>query len=105
MVAHARKALASNPNYIDAMNWLTIGLSNLGHYEEADAIHEQMLLTDPLSVSGRASYALWLSSLGRIEEAHELADQILAQGPSAKGHHDVVHRSARRSLQSLDVRQ
>lgn len=79
MVAHARKALASNPNYIDAMNWLTIGLSNLGHYEEADAIHEQMLLTDPLSVSGRASYALWLSSLGRIEEAHELADQILAQ--------------------------
>jgi tetratricopeptide (TPR) repeat protein len=81
MVEHARKALASNPNYADAMNWLSIGLGNLGRREEADAIHDQLLLTDPLSVAGRASYALWLSSLGRIEEAHELADQILVQSP------------------------
>jgi len=79
MVEHARKALASNPNYVDAMNWLSIGLGGLGRSEEADAVFEQMLLTDPLAVPGRASYALWLSSQGRFEEAHELADQILAQ--------------------------
>jgi len=79
MVKHARKALVSNPNYIDAMNWLAIGLSDLGHYEERDAIRKQMLVTDPLSIVGRLNYASWLSFRGRIEEAHELADQLLAQ--------------------------
>jgi TolB-like protein/Flp pilus assembly protein TadD len=87
MVEHARKALASNPNYVDAMNWLQMGLGNLGRHDEAGAIFEQILVTDPLSVSARASHALWLSSLGRIEEAHERADQILAQsqGPESPG--------------------
>lgn len=79
MVEHARKALASNSNYVDAMNWLSIGLNNLGRYEEAHAILEQLLVTDPLSVVGRGTYASWLSSRGRTEEAHELADQLLAQ--------------------------
>jgi TolB-like protein len=80
-IEHARKALASNANYVDAMNWLKIALNGLGRYEEADAILKQMLLTDPLSIIGRANYAEWLSSRGRIEEAHELADQLLAQSP------------------------
>jgi tetratricopeptide (TPR) repeat protein len=79
MVEHARKALASNPNYVDAMNWLSIGLGRLGRGEEADAIQEQVLLTDPLSVVGRLNHALWLSGQGRFEEAHELADEILTQ--------------------------
>ncbi len=40
---------------------------------------KQMLVTDPLSVIGRANYIEWLSRMGRVEEAHELADQLLAQ--------------------------
>jgi len=79
MVEHARKALASNPNYIDAMNWLAIGLNGLGRYEERDAIRKQMWVTDPLSVIGRANYATWLTDRGRLEEAHEIADQLLVQ--------------------------
>jgi len=82
-IEHARKALASNPNYVDAMNWLSIALGSLGRNEEADAIHEQILLTDPLSVVGRLNYADWLRYQGRIEDAHELADQLLAQSPWA----------------------
>jgi len=79
MAEHARKALVSNPNYIDAMNWLTMALHALGREEEAEAIGEQMLLTDPLSVIGRVNHALWLSSRRQFKEAHELADQILEQ--------------------------
>jgi len=79
VIEHARKALAANPSYIDAMNWLGIALSRLGRREEADAVFEQMLVTDPLSIIGRAGYASELASQGRIEEAHELADQLLAQ--------------------------
>ncbi len=79
VIEHARKALAANPSYIDAMNWLGIALSRLGRREESDAVFEQMLVTDPLSIIGRAGYASELASQGRIEEAHELADQLLAQ--------------------------
>lgn len=82
-VEHARKALAANPNYVDAMNWLSNGLGNLGRYEEADAIQKQMLLTDPLTIIGRLNYIGDLRSRGRIDEAHEIADQLIARSPSA----------------------
>jgi TolB-like protein len=82
-IEHARKALASNPSYVDAMNWLSGALSSLGRTEEAVAIFEQMLVIDPLSVVGRLNYAGWLQASGQFEEAHELADQLLAQSPWA----------------------
>jgi len=82
-IEHARKALAANPIYIDAMAWLQHALGHFGRYEEADAILKQMLVTDPMSVNVRENYAHWLNSRGRIEEAHELADQLLAQNPSS----------------------
>jgi TolB-like protein/tetratricopeptide (TPR) repeat protein len=82
-VEHARKALASNPNYIDAMVWLQDALGHLGRYEETDTILERMLVTDPLSDTVRAEYAHSLGGQGRTEEAHELADQLLAQNPTS----------------------
>jgi TolB-like protein len=78
-VEHARKALAVNPNYIDAMNWLGNALSNLGRYEEEEEIRKQMLVIDPLSVIARLHNLTDLQNRGRTEEAHELADQLLAQ--------------------------
>jgi TolB-like protein len=83
VIAHARKALAANPNYIDAMAWLHGALSRLGRYEEAHAILEQMLVTDPLSITGRRHYAGWLAARGRTTEAHEMADALGAQSPQA----------------------
>jgi TolB-like protein len=78
-IEHARKALASNPSYVDAMNWLRISLDKLGRYEEAEATLRKMLVVDPLSLIGRTNYAGWLSKMGRLEEAHDVADQMLAQ--------------------------
>ncbi len=78
-IKHARQALASNPNYIDAMSWLRGALGRLGRIDEADALLKRMLRTDPLSVIGRLNYLGELRSRSRIEEAHELADQLLAQ--------------------------
>ncbi len=79
-IEHARKALASNPNYADAMNWLGIALLDLGRYEESHAAFKQMLLADPLTLVGRSNHALHLAQNGRTEEAHEMADQLLAEG-------------------------
>jgi len=79
-IEHAQKALALNPNYADAMNWLYIAFLDLGRYEEADAMLKQMLVTDPLTFVGRSNYAVYLAVNGKIEEAHEMADQLLAQG-------------------------
>jgi TolB-like protein/Flp pilus assembly protein TadD len=80
-IEHARKALAVNPSYSDAMYWLYLALKNLGRYEEASATLMQMLVTDPLNIVGRHAYALWLARRGRVEEAHEMADQLLLQSP------------------------
>jgi TolB-like protein/Tfp pilus assembly protein PilF len=81
-IEHARKALALNPSYTDAMNWLQEGLlDQLGRYEESDATLKRMLAIDPLNIIGRYNYAERLSQTGRIDEAHELADQLLAQSP------------------------
>jgi TolB-like protein/Flp pilus assembly protein TadD len=80
-IVHARKALSINPSNIDAMNWLYLALGALGRYEEADATLQQILLFDPLTVSGRINYIGWLASIGRVREAHEMADQLLIQSP------------------------
>jgi TolB-like protein len=76
---HARQALASNPNYVDAMRWLANALNGLGRGEEAETIHEQVLVIDPLSVVSRLSLAQRLGRKGRTEEAHAIADQLLAE--------------------------
>ena len=80
-IRYARKALALNPSYIDAMNWLRGGLETLGRYEESIAVLEKMQVADPLNIIGRFNYARVLSESGRIEEAHQLTDQLLVQSP------------------------
>ena len=82
-IRHAEKALAVNPNYIDAMNWLSYGLARVGRFDEADAIFERMLVTDPLSIITRLRYANDLMSRGRYGEAHAIADRITEQSPPA----------------------
>ena len=78
-VEHAQKALAANPNYADAINWLGLAFHMLGRYEEENANLEQLLVKDPLSIVGRSRYANLLSETGRVDEAHEIADQFLAE--------------------------
>jgi len=78
-IEHARRALAVNPNYVDAMHWLYGALQLVGQDEEAEAVGEKMLAVDPLAVPILTRRALALADQGRIEEAHRLADQILAR--------------------------
>jgi len=78
-ILHARRALATNPNYVDAMHWLSAALGQTGHGEEAETLREKMMAVDPLAVPILTSQALALGDQGRIEEAHVLADQILVQ--------------------------
>ena len=80
-IEHARTALALNPSYVDAMNWLQDALGALERYEESDATLKQMLVIDPLNIIGRFNYVERLSQTGLVDEAHELADQLLAQSP------------------------
>lgn len=80
-IRQARTALSINPSYTDAMNWLYLALGALGRYEEADETLGQLLLYDPLTVSGRINYIGWLASTGKTAEAHEMADQLLVQSP------------------------
>jgi TolB-like protein/Tfp pilus assembly protein PilF len=82
-IRHAENALAANPNYIDAMNWLSYGLRRVGRFDEANAIFERMLVTDPLSIVTRMRYAHGLLGRGRYAEAHALADRVIEQSPSA----------------------
>jgi TolB-like protein len=89
-IEYARRALAANPNYIDALHWLRIALRRFGRYEEAHTILEQMLDIDPLSIVARRTYGQWLMNQGRIEEAHDLADGLLEQSPQASY---VLHSS------------
>ena len=83
---HSRKALASNPNYVDAMRWLASALNGLGRDEEAEAIREQVLVVDPLSVISRVGLAQRLVAQGQTEEAHAIADQLLAEKKLWAGH-------------------
>jgi TolB-like protein/tetratricopeptide (TPR) repeat protein len=76
-VEQARKALQINPSYVDALNWQQIALKAMGRYQEADAILNQILLVDPLTISGRFNYIDLLSKTGRIQEAHAMADLLL----------------------------
>jgi tetratricopeptide (TPR) repeat protein len=82
VIEHARKALASNPNYVDAMYWLGYAFTRSGRYDESFAIAERVVLADPLATAYRGVYRLWLSLKGRINEAHEQADLLLALKPA-----------------------
>lgn len=76
-VEQARKALEINPSYTDAMNWLYLGLSALGRYEEQKAAMLQMLRMDPMTVIGRMNYIGMLGSTGQSAEGHRVADELL----------------------------
>jgi TolB-like protein len=94
IVEHARKALAANPNYIDAMIWLNIGLGGLGRMDEARAVLERFRVTDPLSVRARL---LSIRQASSLEEARVLADQLTEQNPSVgyEAHAGISWRDGR----------
>jgi TolB-like protein len=82
-IGHAERSLELNPSYIDAMNWLYLSTSYLGHYEEQKEVMQRLLADDPLSIVGQLNFASLLASEGKFDEAHQVSDRLLSQYPWA----------------------
>jgi len=80
-IEHARRALALNPSYIDALTVMGGALERLGRYAESDAAVEQVVAIDPLNVIGLVNYIERMNLTGRNDEAHDLADRLVTQSP------------------------
>jgi TolB-like protein len=78
-IDNAKRALALNPSYADALNWLMLAYSGLGRYQDAIRATERQLKVDPLSVVGRVNYAGFLALRGEMERALAMADGIAEQ--------------------------
>jgi TolB-like protein/Tfp pilus assembly protein PilF len=78
-IKHTKRALATNPSYGDALNWLQVAYQDLGRYREADEVLEQLVVIDPLNVVGRWNYAEVLNETGRTREAHAVAESLMQQ--------------------------
>ncbi len=70
------KALAINPNLIDASNWLQVGYSELGEVSRALEIVEDMVERDPLYPPGFANAVNSYNGFGQQEKSWALLDRI-----------------------------
>jgi TolB-like protein/Tfp pilus assembly protein PilF len=64
-----RRALAADPNHVDAMNWLAWVLSRQGREDEADEIMQRALRLDPVAPVINANWARRQAQQGRWAEA------------------------------------
>jgi len=74
-VVSLRKALAINPNLINASNWLHIELNSIGQPQEALQIVEDMLDRDPLYKPGIGNAVITYIVTGRTDEAMNVLKQ------------------------------
>jgi TolB-like protein/Tfp pilus assembly protein PilF len=74
-VASLRKALAINPNLINASNWLHIELNAIGQPQEALQIVEDMLDRDPLYKPGIGNAVITYIFMGKTDEAMNVLKQ------------------------------
>ncbi len=82
---YARRALALNPSYIDAMNWINNSALALGEFQTAYQSMLRIQEVDPLSIVGRLNYAGGFIAFTDPEQAHQIADQ-LTEANSWAGH-------------------
>ncbi len=70
------KALAINPNLIDASNWLQIAYSNLGDNAQALAILEGMVERDPLYPPGFGNAVSSYNAFGMTDKSFALIERV-----------------------------
>jgi len=83
-IENGKKALALNPSYVDAMNWVQASLVNTGQWIEAMQLMDRMAAADPLSIVGRINYTFKLGRQRRFSEARQIADELGAQSPRGR---------------------
>lgn len=66
-----RRALAADPNHVDAMNWLTGALAQQGRQDEAEEILQRALRLDPVAPVINANWAYREAQQGRWAEAEQ----------------------------------
>jgi TolB-like protein len=71
-----RKALAINPNLLDASNWLSISLIALGRPAEAKQVVQAMVERDPLYRPGVRNMVNGYAWFGEYDEADAFIDRI-----------------------------
>jgi TolB-like protein len=76
------KALAINPNFINASNWLQNALSASGDQRSALQLLEEMTQRDPLYRPGFGNAVQALNDFGREEKARALIDQFRKFDPN-----------------------
>ena len=81
------KALALNPNLIDASNWLQLGYSREGEIRKAQAILEDMFERDPLYPPVLQNLVLSYSRLGMFDQAERAIERV---APFLPGKTDLI---------------
>ncbi len=71
-----QKALAINPNMVNAANWLSTALGDLGRVQEAIALYEDMTKRDPFYRPGIHGAVGLFNSTGRTDQSWALIDRI-----------------------------
>jgi TolB-like protein len=70
------KALAINPNLINASNWLQSSYADAGRLAEGLQILEQMALRDPLYRPGIANLNNWYVGRGDLDKARAMVERL-----------------------------
>jgi len=76
------KALAINPNMVDAANWLQAAYNADGRLEEAFSTLEDLVQRDPLYRPGLGNIIGWYVNLNRVEDAQALVERVRPSMPS-----------------------
>jgi tetratricopeptide (TPR) repeat protein len=71
-----QKALAINPNMVNAANWLSTALGNLGRVPESIALYEDMTERDPFYRPGIHGAVGLFNATGRTDQSWALIDRI-----------------------------
>ncbi|HUF82234.1 MAG TPA: tetratricopeptide repeat protein [Burkholderiales bacterium] len=72
-----RRALALDPNSVDALNWLASAVNGQGRHAEAIEIYERATRIDPLAPAINANLAMWDARSGRAEDAERRLRRLL----------------------------
>jgi TolB-like protein/Tfp pilus assembly protein PilF len=79
-----RKALAINPNMVNARNWLANAHARLNHLEEVKRIRVEILVRDPLYLPGISNLLDDYMLYGDVERAQALMDRIRPYMPDSR---------------------
>jgi len=76
------KALAINPNMVDAANWLQAAYAVAGRVNESFTTLEKLVERDPLYRPGLANIIGWYVNLNRLDGAYALIERVRPSMPN-----------------------